>query len=73
MIFLLVGIVAGAGQSVYKNDGTTVLGNNAKCMVFPCDSNGTGWAYSDQSTGAVTIINSGNYASICGAGPCKIK
>jgi len=62
--------VSFAGLVVYKSVGSTgmpgsgaptvgtAFGNNARCMVTPCDTYGKGWGYSNQGSGAVTILTS---------------
>jgi hypothetical protein len=55
-LFILISFHSAYALRVYKYDGTTLLGNDAKCMISPCDAYGYGWAYSDVTTGAVTIL-----------------
>jgi len=52
-------MAAGGGLKVYKSDGTTVLGNFLGCFNGTSCSDGcTGIAYSDVTTGAVTVLTS---------------
>jgi len=50
-------MAAGGGLKVYKSDGTTVLGNFLGCFNGTnCADGCTGIAYSDVTTGAVTVL-----------------
>jgi len=50
-------MAAGGGLKVYKSDGTTVLGNFLGCFNGTnCSDGCTGIAYSDVTTGAVTVL-----------------
>jgi len=50
-------MAAGGGLKVYKSNGTTVLGNFLGCFNGTSCSDGcTGIAYSDPTTGAVTVL-----------------
>jgi len=57
-------MAAGGGLKVYKSDGTTVLGNFLGCFNGTSCSDGcTGIAYSDPTTGAVTVLQGSDCAT----------
>lgn len=79
LTFLFCSTQAFAQLKVYKNDGTTVLGKSARCMVPPCAITGVGWGYSNAATGDMVILTDAsfvyNYATFffsavdCGGSP----